>query len=514
MHSRGAKAVCSLMGSLVIFALLVSAMRTSALPSMVMLGHFLGMGDVSQGNLLGMLAFAVAALAYFALYQLLSNHFNVIYWKVLCGIYAVCFVAIVFLKSMGIGEVNFDLSDLLLQIIEYPVSVGVNFLLFVPLGTLVAWRLRSLPKTVAVGLLIVCFIEGVQYALSLGIADVVDVVVDLAGIAFGGVAARLAQILGFQLEAVDGVHARFVIGKVPDERAMRMRAIRMAAGTAVLAALVGVCLGAGVVSYDYDPYAFLKLSKEEMSSETLVRLSELPETDTSPGKEIANVLAVFGEPVVPFVDEGNKSLFEGFVSSDISWETENGQSVTGLSLSVPVKAGSFSATCGIPLVVSNDLEVELGGSPISWEVVKRTDLLLFDRPSNVLIEPEGGWLAARRVDLLVEDSLGNAPTDAALIDFSTYDDALQRAEPLEELALAWPRLEAGDGVTMDLVLNCVTEFQGGGDYVIARFVSTVENAPIAFDVKIDCPNGVPNYDSDTMECRATIELLSDGLAVR
>ncbi len=91
---------------------------------------------------------------------------------------------------------------------------------------------------------------------------------------------------------------------------------------------------------------------------------------------------------------------------------------------------------------------------------------------------------------------------------------IEGIEPLEELALAWPRLEAGDGVTMDLVLNCVTEFQGGGDYVIARFVSTVENAPIAFDVKIDCPNGVPNYDSDTMECRATIELLSDGLAVR
>lgn len=514
MHSRGAKAVLSLMGSLTIFALLVSVMRTSALPSMVMLGHFLGMGDVSQGNLLGVLAFAVATLAYFALYQLLSNRFNVAYWKVLCGIYAVCFVAIVFLKSMGIGEVNFDLSDLFLQIIEYPVSVGVNFLLFVPLGTLVAWRLGSLPKTVAVGLFIVCFIEGVQYALSLGIADVVDVIVDLAGIAFGGVAARLAQILGFRLEVVDGIHARFGINKEADGRAVRVQAIRMATGTAVLAALVGVCLSAGVISYDYDPYAFLKLSQEEMSSKTLVRLSELPETDVSPGKEIAGALAAFGDPVVPFVDEGGKTLFEGFVSSDISWETENGQSVTGLSLSMPVKAGSFSATCGIPLVVNDGLEVKLGGSLTSWDAVKRADPLLFDRPSSVLVEVEKGWLAARQIDLLVEDSLGNAPTDAALIDFSTYDDALQCAKPLEELALVWSRLEMGDGVVMDLVLNCVTEFQGGGDYVIARFISMVGDTPIAFDVKINCPNGVPDYNGETMECRATIELLPDGLTVR
>ncbi len=160
MRSKVARVLTSLAVSAAIFALLLVAMRTSADSSMVMLAHFFGLGNIHENTILELLALMVAVLAYFAVNQLLSNRLNKAYWKVLGGVYGVCFVSIVMLKSVGVREFNLDFSDILLQLIEYPVSVGMNFLLFVPLGAFVALRLKSLPKAVLLGLVSIGAIEG------------------------------------------------------------------------------------------------------------------------------------------------------------------------------------------------------------------------------------------------------------------------------------------------------------------------------------------------------------------
>lgn len=338
-------------------------------------------------------------------------------------------------------------------------------------------------------------------------------VVDLTGFAFGGVAARVAWKLGVRFEPAGDSHVRFAIERASVTERSRAQASLMAAGTVVLGAVVGVILGIGIASYDYDPYSCMKLSEEEMTSALLVELPAASGQELSLGREIEGSLAPFGKPAVPCVEEDGQSVFEGRLTSNISWETADGRKVMGLSLSAPVQAGAFAAMCGIPLVVNDDLTVEVDGASTRWGDLMRQEPLLFDKLSRVTLVPEKGWLSASHIELLPDDTPEDAPVDAATIDFAAYDDALRFTKPLEELASVWPQLEAGERVETELALSCIADLAGGGSYVTARFSSLIEGTPIVFDVTIDCPRGVPSYDEETALCRAAIELTPDGLVL-
>ena len=153
---------------------------------------------------------ALAALFGVNLNQLLANRINIRMVKIELIIYFVGLFAIVLLKSRGIQELNLDISDFYDQLTNYPASVIINVLLFVPLGALSRRYIKSTPKALAIFLAAIVLIEVLQYALSLGIADVVDVTVNMAGAYLGYAAAKLLSESGWSLDPLGDGFVRIV----------------------------------------------------------------------------------------------------------------------------------------------------------------------------------------------------------------------------------------------------------------------------------------------------------------
>lgn len=118
------------------------------------------------------------------------------HWKrsaVVCmaAYYIVSLIGIVLFKSPGIREVNLNLGNIVAQAIAAPAALWANVLLFVPLGVMLATRMRGFMRPVGAAAIASLLFEGVQYAAALGIADVVDVACNVGGAAVGVVAWRL-----------------------------------------------------------------------------------------------------------------------------------------------------------------------------------------------------------------------------------------------------------------------------------------------------------------------------------
>ncbi|WP_304856478.1 VanZ family protein [Adlercreutzia caecimuris] len=234
-----------------------------AFSSVDMLLRPFGLDDFT-GAIMLVAEVASSVVLLFACYQLISNRLNVAFWRVLAAAYGVCLFAVVMLKSVGVREVNFNMVDLLPQLIEYPASVVVNFLLFVPVGALVGWRFRRPLIALPLGLLGIAAVEVVQYALGLGIADVVDVVVDFAGLCLGYLVADVLRLAGVGLNG-DGAHVRFA-RSAPREGAVRAAGMRLGLAAAAAVA-VAVTIGVALAHYDYDPYAFMDgMTQEEFEA--------------------------------------------------------------------------------------------------------------------------------------------------------------------------------------------------------------------------------------------------------
>lgn len=234
-----------------------------AFSSVDMLLRSFGLDDFT-GAIMLVAEAASSVVLFFACYQLISNRLNVAFWRALAVAYGVCLFAVVMLKSVGVREVNFNMVDLLPQLIEYPASVVVNFLLFVPVGALMGWRFRRPLVALPLGLLGIAAVEVIQYVLGLGIADVVDVVVDFAGLSLGYLIADALRLAGVGLSG-DGVRVRFV-RSTPQENGMRAVGMRVGL-TAVAVVAVAVAIGVALAHYDYDPYAFMDgMTQEEFES--------------------------------------------------------------------------------------------------------------------------------------------------------------------------------------------------------------------------------------------------------
>lgn len=234
-----------------------------AFSSVDMLLRPFGLDDFT-GAIMLVAEVASSVVLLFGCYQLISNRLNVAFWRVLAAAYGVCLFAVVMLKSVGVREVNFNMVDLLPQLIEYPASVVVNFLLFVPVGALVGWRFRRPLIALPLGLLGIAAVEVVQYALGLGIADVVDVVVDFAGLCSGYLVADVLRLAGVGLNG-DGAHVRFA-RSAPREGAVRTAGMRLGLAAAAAVA-VAVTIGVALAHYDYDPYAFMDgMTQEEFEA--------------------------------------------------------------------------------------------------------------------------------------------------------------------------------------------------------------------------------------------------------
>jgi glycopeptide antibiotics resistance protein len=205
MKQRVIQKAIAVVVSLAFFFALHFVVYGSTYSSLAMLiGH--GMLDnwlVMEGVML-----LVSAVLCANVYQVLINRFSVRFVRIETVVYCVLTFAIIMLKSRGIQGINLDFSDLYQSVIEYPASVLINLLLFVPVGAVVFKYVRSAPRAFGLALAAIVGMEALQYVLHLGICDVVDVAVNMLGFSLGYLTLGILKDAGFRVVREDRHHAR------------------------------------------------------------------------------------------------------------------------------------------------------------------------------------------------------------------------------------------------------------------------------------------------------------------
>ncbi len=140
-----------------------------------------------------------SALAAVNLFQLLGRQLPVWLLYTDVALYLIATLTCIMLKSRGIQGFNLNLADIAAQWAASPFSVIFNGVALIPLGCILRTKLGSSLTAFGLAFAIVVALELTQYVLHLGICDVVDVVLNMAGFTAGYLLATLTRRLGIRL---------------------------------------------------------------------------------------------------------------------------------------------------------------------------------------------------------------------------------------------------------------------------------------------------------------------------
>ena len=124
----------------------------------------------------------------------MNNRRNNIFTIVLLSVYGLILVWIVLLKASTVAELRYLPCERTLNLVpfHYDVEVGTHFeevvlnaLVFVPLGLYLCMLGMKARKAILLGLCLSFVFEALQYALSIGAADVTDLLMNTFGTALG-----------------------------------------------------------------------------------------------------------------------------------------------------------------------------------------------------------------------------------------------------------------------------------------------------------------------------------------
>ncbi len=119
---------------------------------------------------------------------------NRVFTSILLCVYALILIWIVLLKTSTIAELKYLPCERTLNLVpfHYDVEVGthveevvLNALVFVPLGLYLCMLGMKAWKTILLGFGVSLIFEALQYVLSIGAADVTDLLMNTAGAAAG-----------------------------------------------------------------------------------------------------------------------------------------------------------------------------------------------------------------------------------------------------------------------------------------------------------------------------------------
>lgn len=105
-------------------------------------------------------------------------------------LYMVALLVFLLLKSPGIQGVNLSFAGFWIDLQYSTFEVVMNVILFIPLGILLANKLK-LRSTILLSLIFILAIESIQYLFKLGVFDVIDIATNFAGILIGYLPTRL-----------------------------------------------------------------------------------------------------------------------------------------------------------------------------------------------------------------------------------------------------------------------------------------------------------------------------------
>ena len=128
----------------------------------------------------------IALVLFINVLMLLRNRFPTRLYKIEGVIYVVTIIAMVIIKSSYTSAaVNFNPFDLFTQAIEQPAVLLFNILAFIPIGCVMFSFCKHRTLSLSIALIFIVLIEAAQYIFSIGVCDIVDVLTNFFGYAFG-----------------------------------------------------------------------------------------------------------------------------------------------------------------------------------------------------------------------------------------------------------------------------------------------------------------------------------------
>lgn len=464
--------------------------------------------DPYSGSIIPLLILAlVSAVVFAALLQVSFNRINTSFFAVCFAVYFAALLTVLFLKSQGIQEVNLNLEDVVQQAIFYPSSVLLNVILFIPLGAwLFTWQ-KSNTKAFFIALGFCVAVEAIQYVFSLGIADIVDIFLNMIGFAVGYLFCDLCSEFGLILlpyEKATWKHFSCERGGAAARHAndglfYRKRVIPLLG--LLVAVFVLVCLGS--THFEYQEFQKEKLDFDTVEVANNETLLKLPKSNQSVDLS-KRALAAMRTAKVEGSETNNKWLdlnadgsfsVEGYVTDYYQWLDESGNTQTGITVAVSEVCDGLNIVHGVPVVL-RDSAVELQGEVLdlsSTEGLGRFEELYQEGVASCKFLIQEGWLES------VSFSVRKGKEPAGYImdsytDWSSYSACSGKASANNDY---WLEMEKGASFSLTGKLMSVTEIEGKTSYVQVAVLDQLGSVSITHQVKVLYKGDTPEADQDT-----------------
>lgn len=437
-----------------------------------------GYAGSGTGAVFGLISYAAGAWVFLLLSQVFCNRYVVALDYGLAAVYAAAVLWVVLGKSVGIREVNWDLTDIFSQARYFPVGLFLNVAMFLPLGCALRLRTSSALKAIMISLGVSLALEASQYLFALGIADVCDVVANVFGTMAGFYVVDLIAGRGYALEKCDkDTFSVARIGRRGDYPRSN-RVILVVLGLASLVFLVGLAC--------YPVPALSSVPVAQPAEDTLLlKLDESEGYAPDPDGLEALPAVIDGEKSDTSVSsaEGNNLLTSGQVVGWSFWLTQTGALAGGLSLLLSEDVGGVPVSTTVPVVVAPSTEILLEGEPL--EMKELEDLLYSNQAysARVTLKNEGYWLKASELDLRVTEPVG-PDVPVATFDWSSYSRLLAYRPDRE----TWVSLNGRRADCVEGYVASTTEFDDPSKrYMTLAVIDEADGIPIlhGIDARLD-----------------------------
>lgn len=457
--------------------------------------------DPFSGALTAYASIAFACILLFmTLAQLFLNRFWMPFFIAEAILYIVTLLIVVLAKSQGIQEWNLDPTDILAQVSLYPTSVLLNITIFIPMGLIIHCRIKNTGKALLSALVGVLAIELLQYVFALGIADIVDVILNMMGFTIGYLSTQLAYDQGIRLSRIESTPFHHLVRTTPNHHNEAHALSRRSA--IALIALIGIaCFGfvLAYTFYDYDSY--VEWDDSPQPTEDAI-LSTLPLAKNSMNVDRVHAeLATFTFGDVSSSNDWLATTSDGFLSTEgvvtetYDWLTIDGETRYAITLAIEETVGNTAVAHALPLVITQDSRISLDGEKLDAAnkaaLSKAIDSIALCT-GDVAFSLQDGWL---RVERATFHNAIDVPTPDASIPYASY------SQELEEV-----RDESGHDVifqenkvtNLEAYADAYTEMENESPYLTIRINDCLGSALISHSLNITC-SAQPETYADGME---------------
>ncbi|MDR0499951.1 MAG: VanZ family protein [Coriobacteriales bacterium] len=521
MKQKIIKILVALIISICAWVMMRFVVYVSAFSSLVMLLGFKTMDDRLFVECV-LLIFSI--LLYVNIYQLLSNRFSAKLIKIEAIVFFALLLAITMLKSIGTREINMDIFDIYSSIIEYPASVLINFLLFIPVGAVFFYFLKTFPKAFLASIALVVGIEASQYLFSLGICDIVDFTIDMIGATVGILIPSILRDYGYRIIYEDKYFLKIArlqkseadCAVAPKDKMLDSK-IKLICATVFLVVFI-LTTATGFAFYDYKGYVASE-TVNETNDDTLFNMYE-KSTSVDEMREIINNLARFKvddlESSNEWLSISSSGIFKarGVIANYEPWLAQNDTLCYGVSLAVQEELGNIVVAHGLPLIVTSETKFLISGNAIDhaeFEEIILQQFFLYNLEAEFSLQD--GWFKA--------ETLSFSPTKAAQnisyvwFNYQDFTESIKRAETFAGKHLF--EISTGRNSTIDGYIDVLSESQGMPSYFTMRIDEQINNIVICHTLDVWFNGDIPSSfleklpkDNSSVSVKVSIQ---DGRAV-